>query len=411
MSDARLERLLGGPHTRWLVDRVRRRLAAGSTTQGTVTLPRASAEQRAALETLLGRPAGRGRSLSVRLEDVDAVLRTAGLPGLATAVETLTGPVQIRAHLLAERASAWDELVAPLDQVCAVERWADWWAATRDASPLRRTLAAQTDAAGFTASLAAVLDALPGRDEALGAFAQRTCHNPHALDDGPLADLVLAAGARWHDLERPVSAAGRRALWARLGVVRDELSSTVLSLGLPGDGTPTGRALTAWRDTGTPVVLTLRHLARSPLEFPDLAGVTVHVCENPVVVAAAADELAAGAPPLVCTSGRPGAAVVALLRAVLACGGRLAHHGDFDWGGMAIARTVMELGPAEPWRLDADSYRSAVHQHVGRPLRGRAVATPWDPELREAMEENGSGVDEEAVLPELLTDLRRAHRP
>ena len=66
-DDARLRRLLGGPDTAWLVERVRRRIADGAALDTTVTLPRASAAQRHAVELLLGRAPGSGASLTVAL--------------------------------------------------------------------------------------------------------------------------------------------------------------------------------------------------------------------------------------------------------------------------------------------------------------------------------------------------------
>jgi hypothetical protein len=50
-------------------------------------------------------------------------------------------------------------------------------------------------------------------------------------------------------------------VWAAVGVLCDELSSAVLTLGLPGDATVTGRMLSIARSDGQPVWLTLRQLA------------------------------------------------------------------------------------------------------------------------------------------------------
>lgn len=71
-----------------------------------------------------------------------------------------------------------------------------------------------------------------------------------------------------------------------------------------------------------------------------MRGVDVRICENPVVVAAAADALGPACPALVCTGGQPSAAVLVLvlvlLRSLTRAGARLSHHGDFDWGGVRI---------------------------------------------------------------------------
>src|SRR5262245_66305296 len=65
VDEARLRRLLGGEHTAWLLDRVRRRLAQGRPLTGTVTLATADLDQRRAAERLLGRRAGAGPALAL----------------------------------------------------------------------------------------------------------------------------------------------------------------------------------------------------------------------------------------------------------------------------------------------------------------------------------------------------------
>lgn len=124
-----------------------------------------------------------------------------------------------------------------------------------------------------------------------------------------------------------------------------------------------------------------RQLVRDPPRF-DLAGATVSVCENPVVLAAAAERLGPGCPPLVCTGGQPGAAVTALLRLLIAAGARVRHHGDFDWGGVSIA-TCCTRGSRSfrggstrrsiaGWRLGAAAAdRSARRDCVGSCAAGR----------------------------------------
>src|SRR5262245_47613886 len=104
----KLRRLLGGPDTAWLVDRVRRRLELGQAPVGSVTLANASPEQRRAIERLLGRRPTRAASLSVSLDEVDDMLRSSGacVDGLAAAIELLTGPVSNRTVEAAERSAA-----------------------------------------------------------------------------------------------------------------------------------------------------------------------------------------------------------------------------------------------------------------------------------------------------------------
>ena len=78
-------------------------------------------------------------------------------------------------------------------------------------------------------------------------------------------------------------------MWACVGVHLDDLSSLVLCLGLPGDShTALGKVLAVHQETGQPAVLTLRQLRCHDEALP--AGL-VRICENPVVIAAAADAL------------------------------------------------------------------------------------------------------------------------
>lgn len=126
----RLARRLGGPDLAWLVDRVRRRMARAEPLTGPVTLSDPTPTQREAAERLLGRAPGAGRSLHIRLDAVDAVLRRsgAGPDGLAAAVTALTGPVTRLADLREQEEHAWCEAYAPLDGLIRSGRpeLADW---------------------------------------------------------------------------------------------------------------------------------------------------------------------------------------------------------------------------------------------------------------------------------------------
>jgi uncharacterized protein (TIGR02679 family) len=407
MADiGRVRRLLGGEHTAWLLDRMRRRLANGKPLSGVVTLISATPDQRRAVERLLGRRAGAGTSLTVSLDDLDAVLRRSGAApdGLADAVRLLIGAVPDRAA----QAAAWSAVYAPLaelvDRRPALAGWRTWL----DTTGMVRRLAPDPVAAStLTTAVARVLGELPSDGIALGRLAAHTTGDAHGLDDGrPLATLVLSA-ARVLTGTPPTgdgSAAERRAAWAAVGVHRDELSSTVLCLGLPGGAeTVTGRVLALAREGGEPCVLTLRQLGRDHVDL-GVAGGLVWVCENPIVLASAADELGAASPPLVCVNGQPSAAVWRLLDLLAADGARMKYHGDFDWGGVRIGNALRERIGWQPWRFDADAYAAA--EVTGGELTGRPVDAAWDPGLRPALERRGARVEEELVLPVLIDDLR-----
>ncbi|MEO3762978.1 TIGR02679 family protein [Streptomyces sp. B8F3] len=404
MDPDRLTRLLGDPGLGWLVERVRRRMARGEPLTGAVTLASATAAQRAATERLLGRAPRPGRSLSVRLNEVDAVLRRSRVSpaGLAAAVTALTGPVQALAEAREREARAWEEAYAPLAALPA--DLADWADDIRRDGFVRR-LARTPDAArpllAATVSALVALPADPARS--LAEFAAQTLGDAHALDDGtPLATLVRSGILALTGFPDGEGAEWRRAAWASAGLLKDALSATVLALGVRGTA-----ALDALADAGEPAVLTLRQLARGAPLSPAITP-TVYVCENPAVVAAAADAHGAACAPLVCLQGQPSAAALTLLRLLHTSGARLRYHGDFDWGGLRIAGGLLRRVPWRPWRYTVVDYRAAAAtMPLARPLRGTPASAPWDPGLTAALIELGVRVEEESVIDDLLGDLIR----
>ena len=67
----------------------------------------------------------------------------------------------------------------------------------------------------------------------------------------------------------------------------------------------------------------------------------MRVCENPNLVAIAADALGTRCAPLVCTDGMPAAAQRCLLSQLATAGAQTFYHGDFDWPGLHIGNYVM----------------------------------------------------------------------
>jgi uncharacterized protein (TIGR02679 family) len=135
----------------------------------------------------------------------------------------------------------------------------------------------------------------------------------------------------------------------------------------------------------------------------------VRICENPVVVASAADELGAQCRPLVCVGGQPSAAGWRLLELLALGGAEFGYHGDFDWGGVRIARTVRDRVTWRSWRYDRQAYEAAVTSAdpltpLAR-LTGEPSATPWEPGLAAAMRHRNVRVEEELTLDALLRDL------
>ncbi|WP_306366101.1 TIGR02679 family protein [Nocardiopsis sp. CC223A] len=405
----RLRRLLGTPDTAWLLERARRRLREGRPLTGTVTRQDATDGERSALAALVGRAPGRGGTVSVRLERVDSLLRDSGAcpGGLAAAVELLTGPVVPRKDERAREEESWNRVFAPLEEACGPHPLlAGWCAQVRRDGRVRRMAPDPEQARPLVEAVARVVAALPAEGVALSHLAARVLGDAHALDDDrSAATLVLGAARLLGGQDEGSGAAWRRRVWASVGVLKDELSSTVLVLNLPGaPATATGRALAALAGAGQPAVLTLRQLVAEP-DCVQWSGRRVSVCENPAVVAAAADRWGAACAPLVCLQGEPSAAALTLLRGAAGDGARVRLHADFDPGGVRIATTVAGQVGWEPWRFTAADYTAAAAAGPGRPLGGVPAPTPWDPPLAAVMGRHGVRVEEENVLPDLLADL------
>ncbi|MER6067399.1 TIGR02679 family protein [Streptomyces sp. NPDC001817] len=400
----RLTRLLGGADLAWLIDRVRHRMARDEHLTGSVTLTAPTSAQRAAVERLLGRAPGAGRGLSVRLEAVDAVLRRSGVSpdGLGAAVTALTGPVTRLADVREREERAWREAYTPLDELVRTDRpQLDDWAERVVSDGLVRRLARTPQVAkNLLDNAAQALRRLPVDPAvSLPVFSGATFGDAHALDDAtPLATLVLSGIRALTGFPDGSGAEWRREAWASAGLLRDALSATVLTLGLRGSP-----ALDWSADESEPAVLTLRQLIRHP---PRMAPAVVRVCENPAVLATAADALRTACPPLVCLQGQPSAAALTLLRHLHTQGSTLRYHGDFDWGGLRIASALLRRIPWHPWRYTAADYRSAVAAASLAPrLTGTPTTAAWDPDLPAALTELGVRIEEETVLDDLLADL------
>ncbi|MFY1668617.1 TIGR02679 family protein [Plantactinospora sp. WMMB334] len=406
----RLRRQLGGAETARLVQRLRHRLAHGRALTGSLSLGEPTDEERRAVERLLGRRPGRGSSLTVNLDDLDRVVRRSGMhrDGLAAAVELLGGEVPVLADVRAAEAAAWRGALAPLSTLGGRRAELSDWCADPGTGALVRRLGRTPEAAArLTADLVSVLGELPAAGVPLARLAVRTVGDAHALDaDSPIATLVLSAvrATWWRAGPLPASAAEqRRALWDVAGVLVDELSSTVLVLNLPAAAGSRLHDLTATAaDLGEPVVLTLRQIGRDRLRF---RTTPVHVCENPTVLATAADRLGRACPALVCIGGQPSTAALRLLRALAEQGCELHYHGDFDWGGVRIANLLRSRVPWRPWRYDTAGYLDAAPAAAPDSLPGIPVEASWDPELTAAMRQRGVRVEEELVLDDLLLDL------
>jgi uncharacterized protein (TIGR02679 family) len=391
-ADERLQRLLGGPALAGLRLRLRRcyeRALSGSEPSN-LTLSGLSTAEADALQALLGRAPRDAARISIDLDAIGSSLRAAGLAtDLRAALEQLDGPIRARA---AERAAAehtWRTLAEAVPHPALHALLAQ----PAGLGLLKRLSANDAAAAaGLCNDAARVLRALPAHGLPRAALAARCLGDAHALDAGrPAATLVLtvlrqAAPADNNDED------GDRSVWAACGVAVNELARPALAMNLlAADGQPQH-----W---------SLRQLLRTPPAWP-LAGRDVFVCENPNLLAMAADAIGPRCAPLVCTEGYLGAAQRSLLRQLAAGGARLRYHGDFDWHGITIANRVQRDFGAVPWRMAAADYTAALAGPAA-PLQGLAVIALWDDDLAAAMQKAQRAVPEEALFDALRPDLTK----
>ncbi|MHA6803001.1 DUF2399 domain-containing protein [Salinifilum ghardaiensis] len=368
-------------------------------------------ETRRAVGELYGRPLW-GDGTRINVSKLDAAVRASrfGL-GLREVVEILhDSPVQRAdsAEALAEkRHAAQYEAFRRALAAHGLERTA--WAATWCTWVCQFGRVAEDDQEAVARQAAAVLAETAG-DPARRGWTWRAELAARAgaadlLDEGTtLSRVVLRGLAEAHGLAAPSSERERRAVWGHARVASDGVSDTVLCWALPWESAemaaPRARA-------GAPSHVTLADLraAPDPLVAP---GTPVAVCENPRVLEAA---LAAGVHhPLVAVDDGSSPAAQELLRRLFTAGARVRVHADFDWAGLRVAAALHAEG-AQPWRLGSADYRAALDRAAAERrdlgvLSGQPVATPWDPQLSELLGTAGRTAAEEAVLPELLEDLR-----
>jgi len=366
---------LSRPPLRRLLFAARERFERNGGPYGRLVLTSLSPDEAHAFNGLLApqKPYLPGRDAQIKLPRLDAQLRSSRLAvTLEEALVAVDGPLgnrrAERAAAAAARDAAWARVLA--HPQARRPELAGWLEHARKrfggASPERTALVLQA---------LDVLTALPAEGQPLAALAaSRAGGDAHALDrTRPLGRIVAAAlfALEGATPREPSSADEWRALWARVGISCDELSCTVLTLGLRphrlSRGYLAGRLRAAAR-AGRPLVLTLAELRAEP---PRLAGDVLFVCENPSIVAAAAETLGSLCPPLLCTGGWPNTAVAMVLDAAENAALEILVHADSDHAGAAIAGLVLRRTGAKPWRV-------------------------VDP---------GAGVHEESLLDELLEDL------
>ena len=400
--DPRLVRLLGGEALGDLRRRLRRRYeqASGDTDTTTLRLSGLDETEHAALAALLGLPVRHRSSVQIDVAAIDAAMNSAGIaPSLRAALEALDGPIVDRAAERDRVQELWTSVVRSCDAPLRA-----WIEQPHGLGLVKRLSRHDIDAArALCRGVAAVMKCLPAPGIPRAQLAAQTLGDAHALDDGqPVAALVIAVLRKRREEERAILGEGdesaaerRRETWASAGVLVNELARPALCLNLPGAG-----------PAGQPAYLSLRWLVRTPVPW-SVGEQDIHVCENPNLLAIAADRLGARCRPMVCTEGMPAAAQRTLLQQLVSAGARLRYHGDFDWAGVAIGNHVVRVFGAEPWRFGGEDYRACVPaaRLPGSALKGASVAACWDPTLAPLMQQHGTAIPEEAVADALMVDL------
>ncbi len=412
MDDERLASSLGRPELGRLVQALRRRLELGRPLTGRLTLSGASFAERAACDALLGRRPTAGDTLSVDLDALAGCLARAGICGdLRLAVEALTGAAPNRPAAAARHRAAWDAVWVQAGMLPEFVRQAPldpWLRDLRGTGLLRRLCGDDPAAAGHVLrDLATLLAVLPSSAEPLASLAARIFGDAHALDPGTtLATLAVRAAACVGGTRLEDDAEGRRAAWAGVGVLCDELSSPAIAFRLmPATDDPLGRLLRSAAADAEPIHISLRLLLRYPLSAdPGLRGREVFACENPTIVGMAAQRLGSRCRSLICVNGQFATPALVLLRQLRQAGVRVRYHGDFDPAGLAIARRVFVEAAAEPWRFGVDDYLAA---EKGVAFDGEPGPTPWSPPLSDAMRTAGRAIHEEAIFETLAKDLEQ----
>lgn len=418
--EARLRRLLGGDHLASLRKRLRQRYerAPHDTAVERFRIGKLTVEEHAALASLLGRPQHYSNSMQVDVRIVDAAFQNSGIAtSLRDALERLDGPITHLATTRLQLQSLWSDAI----KECSDPGLIGFLQTPMGQSLLKR-LAKQSPAAAaqLCRRAEAVLQRLPANGITRSRLAADELGDAHALDNGRgTATLVLAVWRRSVPLiddqndgplvEPPdddgvhqgTSTERDRDTWARAGVLVNELARPALFLNLPTRETGYG----GWT-RGEPTYASLRLLLRSPPLW-DVADRKVYVCENPNLLAIAADHWGPDCAPLLCTDGMPAAAQRCLLSQLAAARAELRYHGDFDWPGIRIGNLVVREHGALPWRFCEEDYEAAIQtiSGLGHGLTGNAIDASWDTGLSTAMQRHGVSIAEEALAACLLHDL------
>jgi uncharacterized protein (TIGR02679 family) len=364
----------------------------------------------------MGRPARFSSSMQVDVQLIDAALSRAGIAtSLREALESIDGPIIHAETARAELKAGWLKALSAATHLDL----SSFLQTPIRMGLLKRLSNSDTEVAARLCSQAdIVLKLLPAKGMTRAELAARSLGDAHALDTGQAVATLVLAVLRKMSLDpdtcedTPALESGRvlengeeriRDIWAKAGILVNELARPVLFLNLPSSG---GHTLPL--ASGEPSYASLRFLLRSDPLW-NVRGRDIYVCENPNLLAIAADKFGVNCAPMVCTEGMPAAAQRTILQQLAIAGGRLRYHGDFDWPGLRIGNHVVREFGAVPWRFKAKEYLAAVARapRPGFALTGPEVDASWDEALTASMRTHGLAIAEESLADELLQDLAR----
>jgi uncharacterized protein (TIGR02679 family) len=241
----------------------------------------------------------------------------------------------------------------------------------------------------------------------LAAFANAAAGGPHNLDlDRPARrylDRILCCLFPEVEVGAPLTAECREKLLAAAGLVMDDISSDVVAVNLDG----TGPIPSAMQQTGLPLtlpLLTVRELG----DVRARRGIA-YVVENPPVFRIILSRMASlppwQRPTLVCTAGQLSIAARKLLDILVGGGATIHYSGDFDPGGLAIARGLVRRygNSVRLWRMDTASHAHALLPSAPQiaPKKLRTLTADF-PELCEVIVSRGVAYQE--ALANLLAE-------
>lgn len=195
VNDAQIRKLLGGDQLKRLVERLQNRMSRGQALAGKIQLSRATPNERAAIDQLMGRLPTQGSSLTIDLDKLAATLAHAkACEHLEEAVVAICGPITDERSLSLSCEEKWERFWGTsrsrVECNLAASRWID---SLKGSGLLKRISGRDLHVAKALLSQAAsIVEQVPYPAVRLAELAASVTGNSHALDRGqPLAALVI----------------------------------------------------------------------------------------------------------------------------------------------------------------------------------------------------------------------------